>query len=137
MQSNQGDINIHRNQNQGMLTPTEVKELVINSLDSGKAEDIVTIPLTDQSALADYMVIASGTSSRHVNALGSKLKEMLHTRGIKDIHTEGISQSDWVVIDAGDIIVHLFRPEVRDFYSIEKMWVANPTFDVVSDQIQA
>ncbi len=120
-----------------MLTPTEVKDLIFASLDSGKAENIVTIPLTDQSALADYMIIASGTSSRHVNALGSKLKEMLHARGIKDINVEGFSQSDWVIIDAGDIIIHLFRPEVRDFYSIEKMWSAHPAFDIVSDQIQA
>lgn len=137
MQLIKGDTNIHKNTNQGMLTPAEVKELIINSLDSGKADDIVTIPLTDHSALADYMIIASGTSSRHVNALGSNLKEILHANSITDINTEGFEQSDWVVIDAGDVIIHLFRPEVRDFYSIEKMWVANPTFDVVSDQIQA
>lgn len=132
-----GELRIHRNSTKGLLTPTEVKELIEKSLDSGKAENIVTIPLADQSALADFMIIASGTSSRHVNALGSKLKEILHARGIKDITTEGFAQSDWVIIDAGDVIVHLFRPEVRDFYSIEKMWCANPSFDVVTDQIQA
>lgn len=107
-------------------------------MDSGKAEDIITIPLTDQSALADYMIIASGTSSRHVNALSTTLKELLHARGIKEIITEGMTQSDWVIIDAGDVIIHLFRPEVREFYNIEKMWVApHPAFDVVTDQIQA
>lgn len=120
-----------------MLSPSDIKDVIEKSLDSGKAENIVTIPLTDQSALADFIIIASGTSSRHVNALGSKLKEILHARGVKDITTEGFEQSDWVVIDAGDVIVHLFRPEVRDFYSIEKMWCANPAFDVITDQVQA
>lgn len=120
-----------------MLSPSELKKIIEKSLDSGKAENIVTIPLNDQSALADFMIIASGTSSRHVNALGSKLKEILHSHGVNDITSEGFSQSDWVVIDAGDVIVHLFRPEVRDFYSIEKMWCEHPSFDVISDQIQA
>ncbi len=83
------------------------------------------------------MVIASGTSSRHVSALASKLKEKLHINGIKDVNTEGLSQCDWVVIDAGDIIIHLFRPEVREFYHIEKMWCSNTPFDVVTEQILA
>lgn len=99
--------------------------------------DIVTIELTDESALADYMIIASGTSSRHVNALASKLKDRLLIRGVKNIHIEGQTQSDWIVMDMGDVILHLFRPEVREFYNLEKMWCAHPAFEVVSDQRQA
>lgn len=99
--------------------------------------DIVTIELTDGSALADYMIIASGTSSRHVNALASKLKDRLLIRGVKSIHIEGQTQSDWIVVDMGDVILHLFRPEVREFYNLEKMWCSHPAFEVVSDQMQA
>ena len=95
-------------------------------MDADKASDIVTIDLKDQTAIADYMIIASGTSSRHVSALAQKLKTRLELRGVKGMTVEGLSQSDWVAIDAGDVIVHLFRPEVRDFYNIEKMWGAFP-----------
>lgn len=95
-------------------------------MDADKALDIVTIDLKDQTALADYMIIASGTSSRHVSALAQKLKTRLEMSGVKGMSLEGLSQSDWVAIDAGDVIVHLFRPEVRDFYNIEKMWGAFP-----------
>ncbi len=73
-------------------------------------------------ALADYMIVASGTSSRHVQALAEKVKHKLEMKGIKGVVIEGIPQCDWVAIDAGDVIVHLFRPEVREFYNIEKMW---------------
>lgn len=83
------------------------------------------------------MVIASGTSSRHVQALAQKMKDRLNIRGIKDVKIEGMSQCDWIAIDAGDIIVHLFKPEVREFYNIEKMWCAYQPFDVVSDQVTA
>lgn len=99
-----------------------MKALVEQSLDADKAENIVTIDLDAQSGLADYMVIASGTSSRHVAALAEKLMERLSARGVKGIRAEGMAQADWVAIDAGDVIVHLFRPEVRTFYNLEKMW---------------
>lgn len=99
-----------------------MKALVEQSLDADKAENIVTIDLDSQSGLADYMVIATGTSSRHVAALADKLAERLSARGVKGIRTEGMAQADWVVLDAGDVIVHLFRPEVRAFYNLEKMW---------------
>ncbi len=79
------------------------------------------------------MVIASGTSSRHVSALARKLKERLNLQNVKNINIEGLSQCDWVVIDAGDVIVHIFRPEVREFYNIERMWCADPRFDVVTN----
>lgn len=78
------------------------------------------------------MVVASGTSSRHVHAMAEKLRDRLNMLGLKDIKIEGLSQSDWVAIDVGDIIVHLFRPEVREFYNIEKMWCMNHKFDVIS-----
>ncbi len=83
------------------------------------------------------MIIASGTSSRHVSALASKLKDRLAARGVKNVMIEGLEQSDWVAIDAGDIVVHLFRPEVRSFYNMEKMWGAFQPFDVVGEPAQA
>jgi len=98
-------------------------------LDADKAQDIKVIDLQSQSAIADYMVIATGTSSRHVAAIASKVKERLEGRGIKGIKIEGLAQSDWVAIDTGDIIIHLFREEVRSFYNIEKMWVPFVTHD--------
>lgn len=106
----------------GQNAPEDVKDLVIRSLDSDKALDIETIDLRGQTALADFLVIASGTSSRHISALAEKLGERLKPLGIGDIHMEGLKNSDWVVVDAGDVIIHLFRPEVRSFYNIEKMW---------------
>lgn len=115
----------------GVLTPADIKTLIEQSLDADKAEDIITIEIGEQTGLADYMVIASGTSSRHVSALAEKLKDRLAARGVKNIRTEGLAQSDWVVLDAGDVIVHLFRPEVRAFYNIEKMWGGALPFDVV------
>lgn len=123
----------------GSIGPAEAKELILQSLDMDKAEDIVCISLSDSTGLADYMVIASGTSTRHVNALAKKLEERLNIKGLRGIKTEGLSQCDWVVMDAGDVIVHLFRPEVRSFYNIEKMWASpNPAhLDIVGDQVQA
>lgn len=109
-----------------------MKDLIEQSLDADKADDIVTVDLNNQTALADYIIVASGTSSRHVHALAEKLKERLLARGVKGIRIEGIAQSDWVILDAGDIIVHLFRPEVRGFYNIEKMWGAFQGLETVT-----
>lgn len=106
----------------GPLQPSELKDLIVQSLDADKAMDIDVIDLSGQSSLADYMVVASGTSSRQVTAFAEKLKDRLTARGHKKIVTEGLGQGNWVVLDAGDVIVHLFRPEVREFYNIEKMW---------------
>ena len=106
-------------------------------MDADKAEDIVSIELDEQTGLADYMIIASGTSSRHVAALTDKLLKRLALNGVKSVHVEGKERADWVAIDAGDIIVHLFRPEVRSFYNIEKMWGAFQPFEVVGDQVHA
>ena len=104
------------------MTPDALKELIVASLDDDKALDIDVIRLGDDLALADYMVVASGTSSRQVVRMAEKLKERLSARGAGPIRSEGLSQGNWVVLDAGDVIVHLFRPEVREFYAIEKMW---------------
>jgi ribosome-associated protein len=97
--------------------------MVLSSLDDDKAMDVVAIPLAGKSSIADYMVIASGTSSRQLMAIADHLGKTLKDNGVKSTGTEGAQQGDWILIDAGDIIVHLFRPEVRDFYQLEKMWL--------------
>jgi ribosome-associated protein len=107
------------------LTATQLKTLIEQALDDNKAEDIETIDLSGLSPLADYMIIANGRSSRQVVGLAGKIKEKLAEYGIK-AKTEGTAQGDWVIVDCLDIIVHLFRPEVREFYAIEKMWKMDP-----------
>jgi ribosome-associated protein len=87
-----------------------------------KAEDTVTIDLHGKTAFADAMVVTSGRSNRHVGAVADRVVEGLKKAGIKDAHVEGMPHCDWVLIDAGDVIVHVFRPEVRAFYDLEKMW---------------
>ncbi|HEU4837999.1 MAG TPA: ribosome silencing factor [Micavibrio sp.] len=106
----------------GTFDVAAFKDLIQKSLDDDKAQDIQVINLSGQSALADYIIVASGTSSRHITSMAEKLCERLAARGSKGIRTEGMAQANWVVVDAGDVIVHLFRPEVREFYNIEKMW---------------
>ncbi len=96
--------------------------MVLTSLDDDLAQDIVTINLEGKSALADHMVIATGRSQRHVGALADHLLRKLKESGRKNIRTEGQNTGDWVLVDAGDVVVHIFREEVRAFYSIEKMW---------------
>ena len=97
-------------------------DLVERSLDDDKALDIVVIDLAGKSSIADHLVIASGTSQRQVAAMADHLREKLKKTGIKNVTLEGQSQGDWVLLDAGDIVVHLFRPEVRSFYNLEKIW---------------
>lgn len=99
-------------------------DLVLESLDSDQAIDPVTINLAGKSLIADDMVVASGRSHRHVAAMADHLIEQLKARGLP-VRTEGMTKGDWVLLDAGDVIVHLFRPEVRDFYNLEKMWSAD------------
>jgi ribosome-associated protein len=96
--------------------------VVLDRLEDMKAEEIVTIDLRGKTALADTMVVASGRSNRHVGAIADRVREGLKTAGITGTHVEGMPHCDWVLIDAGDVIVHVFRPEVRAFYDIEKMW---------------
>nr|WP_107988381.1 ribosome silencing factor [Breoghania corrubedonensis] len=97
---------------------------VLASLDESKAEDIVSIDIKGKTAMADHMVIASGRSNRHVGAIADHLVRHLKNAGFGAPRVEGLPHCDWVLIDAGDIIVHLFRPDVRTFYNIEKMWSA-------------
>lgn len=102
-----------------------MKAVIEESLDADKAIDMTTIDLKGQTAIADYMIVASGTSSRQVAAMAEKLQVRLKGLGLSDVRIEGKDQCNWVIVDAGDIIVHLFRPEVREFYNIEKMWQMN------------
>lgn len=97
-------------------------DLVLSSLDDDKGEEIVTINLHGKSSIADYMVVANGRSNRQVAAMGEHLLHRLKDAGYGNCHVEGLRQGDWVLIDAGDVIIHLFRPEVRSFYNLEKMW---------------
>ncbi len=87
-----------------------------------KAEDSVTIDLTNKPSIGDYMVVTSGRSQRHVGAVADDVVKGLNAAGVRGVHVEGMRQGDWVLIDAGNVIVHVFRPEVRDFYNLEKMW---------------
>lgn len=103
-------------------SPENVRSLVMRALDADKAQDIEMIDLRGLSALADYMVVASGTSSRHVGAMAEKLAERLKALHLHDVRIDGLPNADWVIVDAGDVIIHLFKPEVRSFYNIEKMW---------------
>ncbi len=100
-------------------------KIVEATLDDHKAQDVRTIALEGKSTIADYMVIASGTSQRQVSAMAEHLLENLKAAGLKGVSVEGRSQGDWVLIDAGDVVLHLFRPEVRDFYNLEKMWAVD------------
>src|SRR5215475_4448058 len=103
-------------------SPEETLRLVLASLDDMKAEDTLTIDLRDRSSLADAMVVTSGRSHRHVGSVADRVVENLGKAGCRDLRVEGLPHCDWVLIDAGDVIVHVFRPEVRDFYGLEKMW---------------
>lgn len=101
-----------------------IAEIVLTSLDDDKAEDTVAIDLLGKTSIADLMIIASGRSARQVAAMADHLVERLKAAGLREVAVEGKANADWVLIDAGDVIVHLFRPEVRAFYNIEKMWDA-------------
>lgn len=101
----------------------DVYSLTIASLENAKAENIQPINITDKSSIGDYMIIASGRSHRHVGAIASQLLRDLKEAQVKNPRIEGQQNGDWVLIDIGDIIVHLFRPEVREFYNLEKMWM--------------
>jgi len=104
------------------LSPELIRSLIERSLDADKAFDIETIDLRGISPLSDYMIVASGASSRQVVSMAEKLRDRLAAVGVRDIRIEGADSGNWVVLDAGDAIVHLFRPEVRAFYNLEKMW---------------
>ena len=101
------------------------------SLDDDKGMDIVTIPLAGKSTIADYMIIATGASSRQVAAMANHIEFKLKKAGIAIMGKEGIQQADWVLLDTAEVIVHIFRPEVRDFYALERMWTQTASTDEV------
>ncbi len=101
---------------------SDLKKVVIKTLDINKAQEIVSIDLKDKSSMADYMIIASGTSSRHIQALSEQVLEKLKDNGIKNSKIEGKESNEWKLVDGIDIIVHIFHPEKRKFYELEKMW---------------
>ena len=104
------------------LGPDDLHQLVMSQLDDDQAQEIVSIPLAGKSSIADHMVIASGRSTRQVAAIAQKLAEKIKQAGFGPVRVEGLTAADWVLIDAGDVVVHLFRPEVRSFYNLERMW---------------
>jgi len=110
----------------------QILELITTSLDNDKAENILTIPLQGKSAMADYMVVASGTSSRQVAAMAEHIEFKLKQNKIAILGLEGLRQADWVLIDANDVIVHLFRPEVREFYGLERMWADDAAEEIIT-----
>ena len=101
---------------------SDLKSVVIDTLDLNKAQDIVTIDLKDKSSMADYMIIASGTSSRHIQALSEQVLEKLKDNGIKNSKIEGKESNEWKLVDGIDLIIHIFHPEKRKFYELEKIW---------------
>jgi len=101
---------------------SNLKRIILNTLDSNKALDIISIDLANKSSIADHMIIASGTSSRHIQALSEQVLKKFKKSGIKDCKIEGKESNDWKLIDGIDVIVHIFNPEKRKFYELEKMW---------------
>ena len=99
-------------------------KLVLESLEDSKAENVTSIDIAGKSALGDYMVVVSGRSNRHVTAIAEHLLDDIKAGGLGNARIEGLETGDWVLIDTGDIIVHVFRPEIREFYNLEKMWAA-------------
>jgi ribosome-associated protein len=102
-------------------------KLILSRLDDMKAEETVTIDLRGKSAFSDYMVVTSGRSNRHVGAVAENVVKGLKEAGVPSPHVEGLTNCDWVLIDSGDVIVHVFRPEVREFYNLERLWTQAPT----------
>lgn len=112
----------------GLSLPLDLKaleRLILERLDDDKAQDIVHIDLADKSSVADSLIVASGRSHRHVGALADHLLRALKENGYGKARVEGLPHCDWVLIDAGDVVIHLFRPEVRSFYNIEKIWAVD------------
>ena len=104
----------------------ETLSTILHRLDDMKAEETITIDLRGKSSLADYMVVTSGRANRHVGAIAEHVMKDLSESGIKGVHVEGLPNCDWVLIDSGDVIVHVFRPEVREFYNLERLWTQGP-----------
>lgn len=107
---------------ENMVAVEKLHQLVLKSLDDDQAVDVVSIPLSGKTSIADFMVIASGRSTRQVASMATKLAERIKAETGRIARIQGLPAADWVLIDAGDVIVHLFRPEVRSFYNLERMW---------------
>ena len=101
---------------------SDLRQIIINTLDNNKAQDIISINLKDKSSMADYMIIASGTSSRHIQSLSEQVLEKLKDNGVRDSKIEGKESNEWKLVDGIDLIVHIFHPEKRKFYELEKIW---------------
>ena len=101
---------------------SDLKQIIISTLDTNKAQDIISIDLKDKSSMADYMIIASGTSSRHIQSLSEQVLDKLIDNGIKNCKIEGKDSQEWKLVDGIDLIVHIFHPEKRKFYELEKIW---------------
>jgi ribosome-associated protein len=108
------------------LAAEQTLKLILSRLDDMKAEETVTIDLRGKSAFSDYMIVTTGRANRHVGAIAENVAKSLKENGIKSLHVEGLPNCDWVLIDSGDVIVHVFRPEVREFYNLERMWTQSP-----------
>lgn len=121
-----GDILLWREvikiMNKSGMEPVDICKTIEDFLDSKKAQDIKIVDLSGKSSMADYMVIATGSSSRQIKTMADQLKEYLYKLNVRPVVMEGTGSCDWVLVDSGDVIVHLFKPEVRDFYALEKMW---------------
>jgi ribosome-associated protein len=115
------------------LSIKALETLILSRLDDDKAQDIVHIDLTDKSSVADSLIVASGRSHRHVGALADHIIRALKEQGFGKARVEGLPHCDWVLIDAGDVVVHLFRPEVRSFYNIEKIWAVDAPHRMASN----
>ncbi len=111
-----------------------MQSIICTSLEDDKAEDIMAIDLAGRASFADRMVVATGLADRQISAMATHLSEKLHEAGFKKIRTEGANGTDWVLIDAGDIIIHLFKPEARSLYALEKMW--GPDLDEPAEEVE-
>ena len=114
-----------------MAENLDLKKIIIKTLDSNKALDIVSIDLKDKSSIADYMIVASGTSSRHIQSLSEQVLEKFKTNGLKNCKIEGKDSAEWKLVDGIDIVVHIFNPEKRKFYELEKIWSELITKEIV------
>lgn len=106
--------------------PEATLKLILSRLDDMKAEETVTIDLRGKSAMFDYVVVTSGRANRHVGAIAENVAKTLKEAGVDKLHVEGLPNCDWVLIDCGDVVLHVFRPEVREFYNLERLWTQGP-----------
>lgn len=104
------------------MNATELRQCVLDTLAENKAQSITDLDVTELTDITDYMVICSAISSRHTRALANKITETVKSKGIRPLSTEGLEESEWVLVDLGDVLVHIMLPEVREFYSLEKLW---------------